>query len=86
MAYVYALLDQRGTPTHDGSEGYAYLGWNEGIRLSYLCVVYSGTRLRLFAGVMIVGRGRDGIVGKSGRKRREEVLQGLAGKWVGVEQ
>nr|GFA89394.1 hypothetical protein [Tanacetum cinerariifolium] len=39
---------------------------------------------RLFAGVMIVGRGRDGIVGKSGRKRGEEVLQGLAGKWVGV--
>nr|GEU88229.1 hypothetical protein [Tanacetum cinerariifolium] len=29
-------------------------------------------RVRLFAGVMIVGRGRDGIVGKSGRKRREE--------------
>nr|GFA88639.1 hypothetical protein [Tanacetum cinerariifolium] len=34
--------------------------------------------LRVFAGVMIVGRRRDGVVGKSGRKRGGEVLQGLA--------
>nr|GEY22776.1 hypothetical protein [Tanacetum cinerariifolium] len=44
------------------------------------------TMVRLFAGVMIMGRGRNGIVGKSGRKRGEEVLQGLARKWVVVEQ
>nr|GEX09355.1 hypothetical protein [Tanacetum cinerariifolium] len=29
--------------------------------------------LRVFAGVMIVGRGRDGVVGKSGRKRGGEI-------------
>nr|GEX68173.1 retrotransposon protein, putative, Ty1-copia subclass [Tanacetum cinerariifolium] len=37
-----------------------------------------------FAGVMIEVVGSDGIVGESGRKRGEEVLQDLAGKWVRV--
>nr|GFC65213.1 hypothetical protein [Tanacetum cinerariifolium] len=37
-----------------------------------------------FAGVMIGVVGSDGIVGESGRKRGEEVLQDLAGKWVRV--
>ncbi|GJV80667.1 putative reverse transcriptase domain-containing protein [Tanacetum coccineum] len=32
---------EMGTPTHDGSEGYAYSGWNEGIRLSHIYVVHS---------------------------------------------
>nr|GEY32271.1 reverse transcriptase domain-containing protein [Tanacetum cinerariifolium] len=46
----------------------------------------AGPGLRVFAGLRVVGRGRDGVVGKSGRKRGGEVLQGLARKWVGVEQ
>ncbi|GJU97719.1 hypothetical protein Tco_1326990 [Tanacetum coccineum] len=42
MSLKIITKNKRGTPTHDGSEGYACPGWNEGIRLSHICVVHSG--------------------------------------------